>query len=834
MTSLDILKKITQLHTDINNERIQHEFSLLEEAPEFLIEGFLKAYQAIHVDGQKPQAINECHSLIAFEIGITTSNPNAFPFHYPVEPSALPDYDIDFADNQIPKRYAIQKYGEHNVCSIGTYGTYKFKSLLKDLTRLFKGSDGERLIPLKEVHELAKKLGLKIDSTINTDDDDGSGEDEITFDNEHIQNFARKYPYVFEHFKALYGLNKYSGMHAAGILILPKPFAETVPVRKSKGTHVTEWVEGQGVSELGSMGAIKIDLLGLITLRIMNDANLLVMKRYNLSENTDSPCDCREVGRECSTNFKLPFLFRNGPDGKLIKVIDLDNLCLHIPGCYESIQDGKTTGIFQLEPRGITEFARSYGPKKFMDLALITSLYRPGAMDCHLDNNGMPIDKDLHPNEYKAAKGAHVRFVERVNGREKPTFTSPRLESVLGDSMGVSVFQEDLSRIITTMTGCTFAEAEKTRKFFTKIKPELLRTDQDTISKVNKMCDDFVSKSKANGCSEEEAIATWNMILPFARYGFNKSHAVAYSIITYQTAFFRTFYPLEHFTAILSNNIGKEQKVVEYIRAVQSSGFIITKPDCNESQVKFSIGEQNNIIAGLEMIKGVGKKGAQLIVEDREKNGPFKSIEDFLGRDILWRVVNIHVLESMTKAGCFDSICENRHLALAKILIAKGAKKKTDYEVIDIFDDDETLAKKNRKNQDIIVEDWTESEKLIKEREVFGFPFDDALTKNLGRVKVYYEAFKKTCEQNKKDAIFGIIEDIFVKQDKNGSDMAFISATDLDGNKKRWVMFGSIYGQFNKLLHKNEPYFAFGKYDLKNDSYLIDGIQTLDFFAESA
>lgn len=828
--SFELLKKLVEAKLEIT-PRIKKELELLEEAPSFIPESFLKAYQAIHIEKiSTARPVNECHSQIAFELGITSMSPGKISFHYPVAPSALPDIDNDFADNASVKDYAIQKYGEDRVCNIGTYGKYKFKSLLNDITRLFKDENGERLIPLEEVRQLAKKLGLKIDQEISTDDDIDNDEG-IEFNNEDIEDFQRKYPYIFSHFKSLLGLPKYAGQHAAGVLILPEPFAQTFPIRRSKDEICTEWTEGQGVSELGSMGGIKIDLLGLNTLRVLEDANLLVVQRYNLDENSDSPCACKEEGKDCSTNFKLPFISRKNLQGQDVKLIDLDKLCLNIKPIFNIIAEGKTEGIFQFEPRGITEFAKSYGPAEFADLYYITSLYRPGAMDCHLDKDGMPIDKDTEPHEYAKAKGAHVRFVERRHGRDKITFPAPQLSEILGPSMGIAVFQEDISRIVMNMTGCSFASAEKIRKYFTKIKPELLRTDPKTIAYVEEMEKQFVEDSVKNGATREQALGAWNTILPFARYGFNKAHAVSYSLISYQTAFFRAFYPLEFFTSLLTHNILKEDKVKDYIRTIQKNNYSIRKPNINKSHIKFSIdAETNSIFSGLEMIKGVGEKAAASIVQNREQYGPFTSLDDFLSRDITWRIVSRRALEPLVKSGAFDDISPNRALTLAKILIAKGAAKKSDYETIDMFDEEDEPKKAGRKNIDIVVVDWEENEKLKFEREVFGFPFEDAIIKHINSVKKYFESFKNVVAKKNKVATCGVIEDLFVKPDKNGNNMAFMTATNLDGEKQRWVMFSSIYMQFSSKIFKGEPYFAFGKYEPEYESYLIEGLETVNNF----
>ncbi len=524
MTDYELLEKLVRKKINVT-ERHEKELALLAQAPNFIPKAFLQAYQHIIINGNSPALVpvNECHSQIAVDLGLTTSPVGNTSFHYPVNPGDLPDIDTDFAFPAQVKEYISNTYGADKVVGIPTYGRYKVKSLLNDLCRVIVDEDGEPVVPPEEVKALNKKLPFKIDAQIAGDmadediiEEDGMNDDEI-FTNTDIQDFQKKFPQVFEHFKLLYALPKYRGQHAAGVVILPEAARDTLPLSLTKKNICTEWIEGQGVNELGSVGVIKVDILGLKTLKVLDTCNKLIMARYPLDDDTPSPCSCKKQDKPCKTNYKMPFLIRQATGERLI---NFNALCLNIPKVYKAIGNYETQGVFQFEPEGISAFTHKYNPKEFYDLALITALYRPGPLDARLDDKGMPIDPELP--EYKKATSAAIQFIERHNGQAKVYYASPKLEDVLKKNYGIAVFQEDISRIVMKMTGCEFAEAEKIRKFLTKVKPELVKTDPDTIAKLKSFEDKFTKQSLEQGASKVEIEGVWNLIVPFARYGFNK------------------------------------------------------------------------------------------------------------------------------------------------------------------------------------------------------------------------------------------------------------------------------------------------------------------------
>lgn len=802
---LDILEKLVKSQVTID-ERIEYELQLLSEAP-FLVEAFLKAYQIIHIDRiAKPTNINEPDSMIAFHLGITTKEP-AKMMHYPVSNDAFPDIDSDFADPKRAKEYLRAKYGEDFVIGIGNYGTFKARALITDLARLFVDENKKPIISHDEVKTFTKKLPFRIDNEIAGEvEDELTTENEIVFNNKDLQLFQAKYPRIFDHFALLYGKPKSRGMHAAGTCILPQPARETLPLmrsRKEEIRYVSEFVEGLGVQELTSIGIIKIDILGLKALRILDTANKLIMLRYGLDDETPSPCACKSQGKTCDTNFLLPFAIRKATGERYI---DLDMLCQNIPLIYENIGNHLNQGVFQLEPSGISEFAHKFKPTEFMHLAYITALYRPGPLDAKLDELGQPIDTD--DPKYANALSAAESFIERRHGRQQIFSPSKRVEEVLKNSYFIIVFQEDLTQTIMAMTNWTFNDAEKLRKFLTKVKPGAKGPDE--LRALEEYKQKYIKACLLNGCEQKEADGIWSLIEPFARYGFVKSHAVAYSLISYETAFMRAFFPLEFLTALLIHS-GDEDKTVEYIRAIQNLGYTIKKPDINLSENDFAISENNEIMCGLLSLKGIGEAGANEIVNNRNQYGKFVSLEDFLSRTINWRKLNIGDIEVLIRAGTFDAIDSNRAFLWAKTQINKGKKKLADFNVV---------------NNELIVEDWSDEEKTLSEKKLMGYSLDDFLIKNKKKLQEYKKVIKQIANQKKKDTSLGTVDSYKLAKQKDGNTYCRASVSNVDGVKETWLLFAQIWNSYKEMFKESKTYCAIGKRD--ENVFIVNAIKPME------
>jgi len=830
INNFELFEKLVKSKLEIN-KKIKYELDWIKRGPDFIVESFLKAYQHIILHNNVPTAINECHSLIAYELNLTTMHPGKISFHYPVEPGSLPDYDVDYANPEAIKEYVRNKYGSEKIIGISTYGKYKVKSLLYDLCRVLTDDDGELIVQPEETRELNKKLPFKIDAQISEDMADEEQEEnnansyEQIFTNKDIQDFGKKYPKIFEHFKTLYSSYRYRGSHAAGIVILSEDAKNLLPLCKTKGQIAAEFQNGQGVDELASVGAIKIDVLGLKTLKILDTCNKLILNNYNLNENSQSPCNCAKENKYCKSDNKIPFLTREYTKEHLI---DFDKICLNVPKIYKELTAGNTEGVFQFEPEGITSYLQQFQPHSLLDLATITAAYRPGLVDLRLDNHGEPIDTtDI---SHKNGIPGHIMLLKRRKGELPIVYPSQKVREILKNSSGLAIFQESLSQMIMAMTNGTFAEAEKIRKFLTKVKPELVHTDQETIEKIDKFYISFAEKSFNNNCTQKEIEAVWNMIVPFARYGFCLSHAIAYSIISYQTAWCRTLFPLQYLTSLMIHNVDNndKDKIIQYIRTAQKLGFKVNPPDINLSFENFTINHEQEIVSGLTLIKGVGDKSVVAIVNNRNDNGLFTSIDDFLSRDIRWTNVNIGVLHKLVHAGAFDSISPNRKLTWAKILVAKKKKieETEEFKGIKSF---ETIVIGEDENgneiKEIYLEDYSNVQKSTYARELFGFSFEDYITKNKDMISRYKNTLNIIASQKKKQVSAGTVEEIKVANQKNGQQYARITVTNLDGIKEQWLLFAHIWSVYKNNITIFETYFAIGKKD--DRTLLVDTLKPI-------
>ncbi|MCX7905190.1 MAG: DNA polymerase III subunit alpha [Elusimicrobiales bacterium] len=409
-----------------------------------------------------------------------------------------------------------------------------------------------------------------------------------------IYNSSKEYKQLFDIAKKIEGLKRHTGVHAAGKVITEKPVYKYVPLAQREGIVTTQY-DGETLTELG---LLKIDFLGLRTLSV-------IQKSVNLIKNKNKEFDID----------KIPF-----DDSKT----------------YELLSEGKTTGIFQLESEGMKKLVKNLKPNVFSDLSALVALYRPGPIEA-----GM-IDS----------------YVNRKHGKEKITYDHPILEDVLKDTYGTIIYQEQVMEIAKRMAGFSPSEADDLRKAMGKKIPE----------EMEKLRDKFIKGAHEKGINQKLAAKIFEQMYKFAGYGFNKSHSVAYATIAYQTAYLKANYPLEFMISLLTSEIGhnaigsdqKENKMITYLEEAKNMGFEILPPDVNKSFPEFTVEYINSkpyIRYALTAIKNIGVGVAEEIVKEREKNGLYKSFNDFIARNSS-RQINKKVLESLAKSGAFDSIIE--------------------------------------------------------------------------------------------------------------------------------------------------------------------------------
>lgn len=405
----------------------------------------------------------------------------------------------------------------------------------------------------------------------------------------------------------LEGISRHTSKHPAGLVIADEPITEYMPLQKNADGSVTTQYEMKSVE---MMKLLKVDLLSLANLTIIESTRNLV----------------RETRGE---------------------EIDISQVPLDDARTFELLRKAHTKGVFQLDGPGITALVRKLQPENIEDLIAILALYRPGPL-----GSGM-VDK----------------FVACRRGREKPHYIHPCLESILKETYGVIVYQEQVMRIVHELGGFSLAESDIVRRAMGKKQKALMERYHAQ----------FIEGCAQKGINREKAEQIFELLFNFAEYGFNKSHAAAYAFVSYWTAYLKANYPVEYMTALLNSEVGKsEDKLVAYVRECERMGIEVLPPSVNESRSQFSC-KNGKIIYGLSAIKNVGFKAGECIIREREKAGPFKSIFDFCCRVPL-HTVNKATVEALIKAGAFDCTGAKRSQLFAVVETAMriGANEQQD------------------------------------------------------------------------------------------------------------------------------------------------------------
>ena len=516
-------------------------------------------------------------SLLAYSLGITDVDPIEYDLLFErflnPERISLPDIDIDFCGRRREEviTYVTEKYGRDNVSQIITFGTMAAKAAIRDVGRALD-------VPLIEVDRIAKMIPIGPDVTIEKSIEEIAPLKELRDKNPkiaHLLDIARK----------VEGQVRHPSIHAAGLVITPRPISEFLPLYKSTKDEITTQFE---MGDVEAIGLLKMDILGLRNLTVIHDALALIRK---------------DLGEE----------------------VDLATLPVDDAKAFDLFRAGATDGIFQFESRGMKELLLSYKPDEFRDLIALNALYRPGPLK----------------------SGMTAEFVKRKHHPEEVRFDIPEIEPILRETRGIIVYQEQVMRIAVELAGFSLAEADVLRKAMGKKVAEIMRQQRDGFLK---------GVRKKGLVSSDKAKALFENIRNFAEYGFNKSHSTAYAALAYQTAYLKAHYPVHYMAALLTSEAerGATDQVVKYIGECQRMGINVLPPDINESDFRFTVAGPA-VRFGLAAVKNVGESAAESLVRTRAEHGRFGSPFD-VGRHADARFLNRRVLESLIKAGAFDSL----------------------------------------------------------------------------------------------------------------------------------------------------------------------------------
>lgn len=457
--------------------------------------------------------------------------------------------------------------------------------------------------------------------------------------------------------------------------------------------------------------------------------------------------------------------------------LDIDNISLEDPATYQLYCDGKTTGTFQFESAGMQKYLKELQPSKFEDLIAMNALYRPGPMD-------------YIPS-----------FIARKHGKEEIKYDIPVMERYLKDTYGITVYQEQVMLLSRLLANFTRGESDALRKAMGK----------KLIEKMNHLKSKFMAGGEANGYQEATLNKIWADWEKFASYAFNKSHATCYSWVAYQTAYLKANYPSEYMAAVLSRNLSNISDITKFMDECKAMHIQVLGPDVNESILKFSVDKEKNIRFGLGAIKGVGESAVQNIIEERERNGKYKDIFDFVERVNL-SSCNKKNIESLALAGAFDNFGIQRESffvdngkgeTFLDIFVRYGNKYQMDKAntVNSLFGDDCFVA--ISKPEIPQAERWSDLERLNKEKELVGIylsahPLDEF------KIILDYVCNTRMIEFNNKEALLdreilagGIVSGFREGTTKTGNPYGILKIEDYSGSAEI-PLFGPNYLDYAK------------------------------------
>ncbi len=444
--------------------------------------------------------------------------------------------------------------------------------------------------------------------------------------------------------------------------------------------------------------------------------------------------------------------------------VDIDHVPLDDEATYRLYSNGETTGLFQFESDGMKKYLRDLKPTRFEDLIAMNALYRPGPM-AYIPN-----------------------FIARKHGREKIEYDLPVMEDILKETYGITVYQEQVMLLSRTMAGFTRGQSDSLRKAMGKKK----------LAEMAKLKVEYLNGCEKNGIDKVKAEKVWKDWEEFAKYAFNKSHATCYSYVSYQTAYLKAHYPAEYMAAVLSRNLSAIDKITFFIKESKRMGIPVLGPDINESSKNFTVNKAGAIRFGLAAIKGVGSSAVEDVIRERNENGPFKNIFDFVKRVNL-KSVNRRSLEALAKAGAFDTF-ENMHRAqyfqkdnenspefLEKIArFGSKFQEKKNSNQVSLFDDENSI---EVNDPDVpACEHWPAPVQLRYEKEVTGFyisghPLDDfeATIKYVCNTDIANLRNNQAAFKNKDVYFAGMVTQAAQKTTKNGAFFGVFSLEDFTG-----------------------------------------------------
>ncbi len=744
-------------------------------------------------------------SIVAYSIGITDVEPLQYDllFERFLNPDrvSMPDFDIDFCTDRREEtiEYVRRKYGRENVCQIVTFGTMAAKNSIKDVGRVMRVpySETDRLTKImdgkttitdllgRRIEGVRKKFEAETDEDRKADLETKLDELKAARNSEFCEIYETDDALrrVIDMALKVEGMPRQTGIHAAGVVICQKRIADNVPLSRNGEDITTQFV----AKEIEALGMLKMDFLALVTL-------------------TDI--------KKCVDYVKEDF----GID------INFNEIGYSNEGAYALISEGDTDGVFQLEAGGMKRFMKNLKPDCLEDLIAGVSLYRPGPMRF--------IDS----------------FCKRKHGQEPISYDCNQEEKILKVTYGIPVYQEQVMQIFQDLAGFSLGEADLVRRAMGKKDKKTLMAQKEKFINggVSTTNGNEIKGCVQNGIPAEVANKIFGDMEGFASYAFNKSHAAAYAVLAYQTAWLKKYYCKEFICALLNNRLNKIDEITKYVIYLKEKGYKVYPPDINKSKTVFTV-EKNGVRFGLSALKGAGQTAIDSIIEERTKNGDFKDFPDFISRSVNW--LNSRLVEGLIFAGAFDEMGVKRsQLALVYDQLcsrAKAISKQRDSAQMSLFGNFIEEEKLDVNYPD--VPEYELNEKLSKEKLVLGVyvsghPFEKYMnafpdcTFDCSYLEDYVEdedgnrTFNRV-EDGMRITMSGIISSYRRTTTKRtGTYMAFLTIEDVYGSLE-CVCFPAAYEKYKSDIALDKIVIVKGKLDIdgeKGISLIIDSISAVE------
>jgi len=632
-------------------------------------------------------------------------------------PGSAPDVDTDFhtEGREEVVQYCIDKYGEENVANIVTFGTFKAKKAFKAMSTIYE-------VPFSQANKISSLLPDNVSLAKVMDP---------TSPNYHEgEDFRKavdspKLSEVVDMATNIEGRISETGVHPCGVIISNKPLAGVIPtqVRQDDGKVITQWE----YPELESLGLIKMDFLGLELL------NTVQQTLENIELTNKSAQD--------------KSLIREIPDLKELIKGEMDD-----KETYKLLQEGNTVGIFQLGSPGVRELLKRAKPNEFMDIATITALYRPGPMSMN----------------------SHTEWADRKNGTKEiitidKDLKGTVIEKILQDTAGVLVYQESLMQIATRYALMTPYESDQLRKAMGKKKVDMMLSLKPK----------FIDGAIKNGSTKELAEKIWETMEGFGSYGFNKSHSVSYGLNIYEAAYLKANFPIEFMAAVIQQGSSDPKKVRAYVQEAKRMKLRLGPVDINNSQVKVASAgvdpkRKHDVVFGFSGVRNMNEKLSHAIVEERNKNGLFKSVADFVKRMAKVNPITSAPLANLALAGAFDEFGVSRKLVKEKAKMIVDSSEKSASKGTSLFDMMGGASNDVTESIEIKGSDYNYNEMIKLEAHVLGIYVSGHPTARLGHIARMYNPKTLSTVMNSGGSkesfnVLATISQLVSKTNKNGS-----------------------------------------------------------------